>query len=203
VKFFSIILCLILAACSQPSLKQPNSERISIADQVKHRTVLITDTSLQLQNGKRYFKGKTFNGTMEEYYPSGQLKLRQTFIDGQEEGFCETHYQTGKLDAMRYYHLGEKDSVHTGWWENGRLRFEYHFKAGKYAGDFKEWYETGQLLKHLEYEDGIEKQGKGWRANGKLYMSFVRKNGRLFGLVNPNLCYSLKNERGEYVNSPK
>jgi hypothetical protein len=32
-------------------------------------------------------------------------------------------------------------------------------------------------------------------------MSFEVRNGRLYGLVNPNLCYSLINERGEYVRS--
>jgi hypothetical protein len=190
-------------ACQQQLPKQAEKERRATAISIPLLVVPITDTSLQLKNGKRYFKGKAFSGTMEAYYPGGQLKLRQSFFDGLEEGFCETYYQSGRQDARRYYHLGEKDSIHKGWWENGHLRFEYHFKKGQYAGDFKEWYEGGQMLKHIIYVNGAEIAGKGWRANGKPYMSFVRKNGRVYGLVNPNLCYSLKNERGEYINSPK
>lgn len=58
-------------------------------------------------------------------------------------------------------------------------------------------------LKYIVYQNGIAQTGKGWRENGKLYMSFVVRDGRLYGLINPNLCYSLKNERGEYVVSIK
>ncbi len=112
-------------------------------------------------------------------------------------------YENGNKEACRYYHAGEKDSVHRGWWLNGQPRFEYHFRKGEYNGDFKEWYASGKPYKHIIYASGKEQSGKGWRENGKFYMNFVMREGRLYGLVNPNLCYSLKNEKGEYINSLK
>lgn len=39
-----------------------------------------------------------------------------------------------------------------------------------------------------------EISGKGWRENGKLYISFVMKDGRRYGLFNANLFYSLVKE---------
>ena len=194
---------MLFTACQQQLPKQAEKDLRADAISIPLLVVSIADTSLQLKNGKRYFKGKAFSGTIEDYYPGGQLKLRQSFFEGLEEGFCASYYPSGQQDARRYYHLGEKDSTHTGWWENGHLRFEYHFKRGQYDGDFIEWYAQGQMLKHIVYKEGIEIEGKGWRANGKPYMSFVRKNGRIYGLINPNLCYSLKNERGAYINSPQ
>ena len=161
--------------------------------------VMSTDRSLSLNNGTWYYQQKLFSGTMETRFPSGILKTRQTFLDGKEEGLLTTYYEDGQKDSQRFYHKGEKDSINRGWWANGNPRFEYHFKDGVYEGDFKEWYSSGKPLKHIIYKDGKEQSGKGWRENGKVYMSFVMRDGRLYGLINPNLCYSLKNERGEYV----
>ena len=161
------------------------------------------DSSLQLLNGSWFYHQQLFSGTMETYFLSGALKARQTFYRGKEEGLLCTYYENGNKDTRRFYRNGEKDSINLGWWVNGNPRFEYHFNNGNYEGDFKEWYVSGRPLKHIIYHDGKEQSGKGWRENGKLYMNFVRKDGRLYGLINPNLCYSLKNERGEYIASTK
>ena len=166
-------------------------------------TILSTDTALQLLNGIWYYRQKPFSGTIETYRAGGKLYTQQGFYLGKEEGMAVSYYENGHKDAVRYYHLGEKDSVHNGWWPNGQPRFEYHFKMGVYDGDFKESYESGKPMKYIVYAAGKEQQGKGWRENGKTYMSFVVRNGRLYGLINPNLCYSLKNEKGEYINGPK
>lgn len=164
-------------------------------------TVKDTDSSLHLVNGRRYYAEKPFSGYIESYFPSGRLKSKQSFYNGVEEGLLSTYYENGNKDTRRYFHAGEKDSINQGWWPDGTLAFEYHFKRGVYDGDFKEWYETGKPLKHIVYRNGKEQSGIGWRANGKVYMSFAVKDGRLYGLINPNLCYSLKNERGEFVMS--
>ena len=158
-----------------------------------------TDTSLQLINGVLYYKRRLFSGNRETYFPAGTLQARQSFYQGKEEGLLNIFYENGNKDAQRFYHDGEKDSINMGWWKNANRRFEYHFKNGIYEGDYKEWYISGKPMKHIIYHDGKEQSGKGWRENGKVYMSFVMRDGRLYGLINPNLCYSLKNERGEYV----
>lgn len=159
------------------------------------------DSSLQLLNGTWYYRNRLFNGVIERYYPDKRLQNRQTYLNGKEEGWFLSYFEDGSKDALRYYHLGEKDSVHRGWWPNGNLRYEYHYKQGLYQGSFREWYASGKPLKQIEYASGKEERGMGWRENGKLYMNFVVKNNRIYGIINPNLCYSLKNEKGEYVSS--
>jgi antitoxin component YwqK of YwqJK toxin-antitoxin module len=136
---------------------------------------------------------------MQTWYPSGQLRITQQLYAGREEALMRSYYENGNREAQRFYRNGEKDSVHRGWWLNGQLQYEYHYRNGEYEGDFKEWYPSGSASKHIAYHQGKEQWGKGWRENGKPYMSFVMRDGRLYGLINPNLCYSLKNERGEYV----
>ncbi len=163
--------------------------------------VMQTDSLLQLKNGTWFYADTLFSGTMENYFPTHQLKTAQSFYKGKEEGWYYSYYPDGVKESQRYYHAGEKDSVHTGWWNNGNIRFEYHFKNGVYNGDFKEWYQSGKPLKHIIYQNGTECSGKGWRENGKLFMNYVMKDNRRYGLMNAELCYSLKNENGEFVRS--
>ena len=160
-----------------------------------------TDAALVFKNGYWYYKGTLLSGTMTDHFTNNGIRSRTSFLNGKEEGWQQIFFENGKISEKRFYHDGEKDSVHCGWWPNGNKRFEYHFKKGVYDGDFKEWYETGEPLKYVHYTNGADDWGKGWRQNGKLYMNFVMKNGRRYGLNNSNLCYTVKKGRGEFVAS--
>ena len=201
--FIAAGICIWLTGCDELAYQGMHGSIPDHPDQpiIPALVLKSTDPSLQLINGIWFYQQKPFSGSIETDFPSGILKERQTFYDGKEEGLLETFYESGEKDSRRFYHKGEKDSINQGWWINGKPRFEYHFKNGVYEGDFKEWYVGGQPLKHIIYHNGKEQSGKGWRENGKVYMSFIVRDGRLYGLINPNLCYSLKNERGEYVSS--
>lgn len=192
----AIIMTVLAVSCrEQPAL----TATIYQPPQIPAITVDRSDTALHLENGVWLLHGQPFSGTMETWYTSGQIRLSQKFFRGKEEGLMQSYYENGNREAQRFYRNGEKDSVHRGWWLNGQLQYEYHYRNGEYEGDFKEWYPSGKAFKHIVYHMGKEQWGKGWRENGKPYMSFVMRDGRLYGLINPNLCYSLKNERGEYV----
>lgn len=192
------VLLLMAVGCRNAA---PENLDATDAGKIPNQVVESTDSGLQRNNDCIFFHGELFSGTVLERDLTGAIISRQSFYRGKEEGWSEWYYPSGKINARRYFHAGEKDSVHTGWWESGQPRFVYHFRNGRYEGWFKEWYASGKRLKEVWYENGEEKRGSGWRENGKLYMSFEVRNGRMYGLVNPNLCYSLKNERGEYIRS--
>ena len=75
------------------------------------------------------------------------------------------------------------------------------FSAGLYSGMYREWYSSGRLYKEIHYTNGADDYGQGWRENGKLFMNYVMRNGRRYGIVNSNLCYTVKNEQGEFTES--
>jgi hypothetical protein len=198
---FRIGLFVIVASSCR---NQPSNMGNTIHNQpIPNRIVESNDPSLHWNNGSMHFQGQPFSGTVLQRDSAEHVISRQSYYQGKEEGWAEWYYSSGKINARRYFHLGEKDSVHTGWWETSKPRFEYHFRNGEYEGWFKEWYASGKPLKEVYYEKGQEKYGRGWRENGKLYMSFEVRNGRMYGQVNPNLCYSLQNEQGEFVRSVK
>lgn len=163
-------------------------------DVTKMVDIFSTDTSLKFKSGVYYYKSNMLSGSVTSKYSNGNNHQLTHYINGKENGWQNGYFENGKISERRYYANGEKDSVHIGWWENGKLRFEYHFNKGIYDGDFKEWYESGNLLKQIHYVKGNDDWGKGWRENGKVYMNYVVKGGRRYGIINSNLCYSLKEE---------
>ena len=162
-----------------------------------------TDPDLNFKNGYWYYKSDLFSGTILEHFENNAVHKKTQYLQGRENGWQIIFYPGGSLSEKRFYTNGEKDIVHTGWWPNGNMRFEYHFAKGIYDGDYKEWYETGEQLKYIHYTKGVDDWGKGWRQNGKLYMNFVVRNGRRYGLNNSNLCYTVKNGSGELIASVK
>lgn len=183
----AIIIIVFAAIYSCTSGKK---DRVAATDKI----IAITDTSLGLQNGTWCYGKQPFSGTIMEYWPGGQCKSSRQIKEGKENGLQQGFFENGTKEYWRWYTYGEKDSVHTSWWPNGHKRSEYHFKKGNYNGLFTEWYNSGAMLQQVVYADGKEISGKGWRENGKPYMSFVMKDGRRYGLVNANLCYTLVKE---------
>ena len=200
-KLIIISILSLLTACVNTTRQDKN---ISLAE-IKIPDIFIesTDSSLHFDNGVYYYHQSSFSGTIIERYNDKAFHHQTSYLRGKEEGLQETYYPGGKLSEKRYYHLGEKDGVHTGWWQNGKLRFEYHFHNGQYNGNYKEWYSSGRPYKNIHYINDVDDYGIGWRENGKVFMSYVMKNGRRYGSINANLCYTLKNELGEFVTSTK
>jgi|LakMenE18May11ns_1017448.scaffolds.fasta_scaffold9845567_1 antitoxin component YwqK of YwqJK toxin-antitoxin module len=199
--FFSSWLLLSCKGGIKEPLATEQEQKVQPFPVVPDLIIQKDDPKLSLNNGKYFYGGQPFSGHITEKDTHEHTTASLSYWEGLEEGWSEWYYPGGYRQARRFYHQGEKDSIHQGWWSNGQMQFEYHFKEGNYQGWFREWYPSGKPLKAIWYERGEEKRGMGWRENGKTYMSFEVRNGRMFGLVNPNLCYSLKNEQGEFVRS--
>ncbi len=134
---------------------------------------------------------------------SGSVKEKKTVIPAlvlnKADTALHTFFLSGARETERYFAGGEKTGIHRGWWENGQPRFEYHFLNGAYEGDFREWYASGAPFKYVVYRHGADLEGMGWRENGKLFMNYVMKAGRRYGIMNAQPCYTLRNEKGEYM----
>jgi hypothetical protein len=195
-RWMLLLLLISALACKQPAEKVVIAVPRPIV--IPHDTIVSTDSLLQLHNGVYYLKGQLFSGYLKSFHGNGIVKAVQSFHQGKQEGWAYEYFENGKPLSKRYYHLGEKDSVHTGWWDNGNTRFVYHFKNGVYDGSFEEYYYIGKPLKKISYYNGNDSFGTGWRENGKIFMNYIMKDGRRYGVMNAQPCYSLKNERGEY-----
>ena len=196
-KYFFLLISISFFACTHLQ-KHINTEANISSFQ---KTVNTNDPSLNFKNGYWFYAGELFSGTITDLFNNKTIHHSTKYLNGKEEGWQIIFYEDGTVSEKRFYAKGEKDGTHTGWWQNGNMRFEYHFDNGIYEGDYKEWYQSGKPLKHIHYTKGIDDWGKGWRETGKLYMNYIMKDGRRYGIVNSNLCYTVKKGNGEYVNS--
>jgi antitoxin component YwqK of YwqJK toxin-antitoxin module len=176
-------LLIMLCACKEKSTNNTNSP--------SRLTVFTVDTALHFTNGNLCYKDKLFTGSTEEKFPNGQPVTTAEYLNGKENGPSRTFYSDGTMQSERFYTNGMKDSIGHGWWPDGKMKFEYHFKDDVYNGAFTEWYSSGQMTQQIMYANGKELSGRGWRENGKLYMNFIWKGNRRYGLVNPNMCYGI------------
>lgn len=190
------IMCIAILSCNQ--LNQPATNITHKEIIIPNTTLLATDSFLQFINGYYNYKRQLFSGYIQTNFSSGNMQSLQSIYNGKSEGCTKDFFESGNKLSIRYYKVGEKDSVHTGWWDNGNIRFVYYFKNGNYNGSFEEFYYSGKPLKKILYNHGKDSCGWGWRENGKLFMNYIMKNGRRFGLMNAQLCYSLKREKSVY-----
>ncbi len=158
-----------------------------------------TDPDLKLQNGIYYYRDDLFSGDIISHYPNGTINEKNSYVSGRQEGSSFTWFENGTMQSKRYYVDGEKHGTHYGWYEDGSKRFEYNFDNGMNSGTSTEWYKSGQIAKKTVYINGNEESVQAWRDNGKLYINYVVKDGVIYGMNNSHLCYTLKNEEGEYV----
>lgn len=163
-------------------------------------TVNVSDTALHLVNGVYYYRGSLFAGYINSFYGGGSLESRSGYLNGKLEEVQHTYFLNGKMQSERRYKKGEKDGTHYGWYDDGTNRFEYNFSAGMTVGVNTDWYADGKMWRKAQYENGNEVRVQAWRTNGKLYANYEVRGGVIYGMNNSNLCYTLKNERGNYEN---
>lgn len=193
--YTTIYVCLMIACVSdRPPVLQKREAPVIPAISVR-----ANDPAIKLVNGYWYYDDSVFSGQVHAFHENGSMQRTQSYFAGKEEGWVITWFTGGQKESERYFEEGEKEGVHRGWWENGQRRFEYHFVKGQYDADFREWSVNGAIAKHIEYKDGKELRGKAWRENGKVYMNFEIKGSRRYGLMNAKPCYTLRTEKGEYI----
>ncbi len=118
-------------------------------------------------------------GVWIEYYCSGKVKTRITFLNGRPEGYAWMYHENGKIHeeglwknsrwigAYKLYYPngqvqheflysanGKREGAQRYYYENGQLAVEGSFVNGKEAGLFKEYHENGELKSTREYNEG-------------------------------------------------
>ncbi len=101
-----------------------------------------------------------YQGVWENYYLSGKLKSKGSYLDGKKYNKWEYFYQNGQLEQLGFY---DKNGKYTGEWkwyyDNGQLLREEEFRRGLEDGYLKEFDREGNLITEGEFIDG-EREGE-------------------------------------------
>lgn len=123
-----------------------------------------------------YWSNKLKNGTLQEFYETGQLKIERNYIAGKIEGFGKVFYANGLLHSEYYYVNGKNNGKYYEWYENGQLAEEGEYLNDDYS-ELNFWEEDGtQILK-----DGTGKTIRKYGAtDGDIYEQYF-DGGKMIG----------------------
>jgi antitoxin component YwqK of YwqJK toxin-antitoxin module len=184
----SIVLLSILSFVFGCQKRNEVSEQSSVV--IPDVEVSSQDTTLSLQQGILFSKGKTYSGFVIEKYENGQIGTKMGYLNGKLEGNQVKFYPDGSKMEERFYKDNRKNGTHLGWWQNGKKKFEYIIKDDVPTGEHHEWYENGQLYSFATFDQNGQPEGKQqmWYSTGQIKQNYVMKNGRRFGFLGAKGC---------------
>ncbi len=96
------------------------------------------------------------NKTIKEYYPNGQIEIREVYKNGELEGKRKLWYPSGDVYGIEYYKNGKKEGQSKWYYPNGQLRIREVYKNGEREGERKLWYPNGNVYR-IEYYKNDER----------------------------------------------
>lgn len=120
----------------------------------------------------------------KEYYPTGELAIEFTMIDGKIEGKETGYYKSGKINYFYTYKNNVKNGAYEYYFENGQVRQKSYLKNDQFDGALQEYYENGILKNESVNIDG-KYHGfiKEYSPDGKLVSKKYYVMGRLSGTL--------------------
>ena len=149
--------------------------------------------------------GKIPDGTVSEYYKSGELRFEFNYKNGKYEGISREYYNSGKLSAETNFKNGIRDGISKEFYESGAVKKEaqyinnklewvkeyyergklkrvWGYKAGKREGMTRGYYESGKLSGEVNFKDDkLDGISKLYYENGMLKQVDTYKNGKVIG----------------------
>ena len=181
---FFLFFGVFLGACTHPSNE---IESVAVVPKIE---ILVSDSTLSMQQGLLYLKDKPYSGLVISRYSNGKLASKNGYLSGKLEGKQEKWFENGALQEIRFYKTNRKVGKHESWYQNGQKRFEYFINNDVPVKTHREWYQNGQLFTYNTYNDAGQLEGlqQMWFDNGKIKANYVVKNGRRFGFLGAKGC---------------
>ena len=93
-----------------------------------------------------YYKNKPYTGILINFFDDEktQLETKVTYKEGKKDGTYQEYYENGELKIIASYREGKKDGTYQEYYENGQLKTDQVYREGEWAGTYQEYYENGQ-----------------------------------------------------------
>lgn len=123
------------------------------------------------------------NGEFINYYPSGQLKNKQKYVNGQQIGESIHYFENGQIEAKCFFVKGKYHGESVGYHENGTLRYRKNYVNGKLNGEYIFYYDNGQIeYKEIFVNDLRNGERTSYYKDGQVNENGFYKNGKTIKL---------------------
>jgi hypothetical protein len=198
--FITLFVALSFICCVvelHPTLLDSNQEPINLNVEIPNTEVPMSTLSFERQGGLHKLDTNLFSGYGVDYYPSGKLKSKTAFANGEKQGLAVVYFEDGHLKSQAFYHRNKLHGEKKNWagTAHHHLMASRTYQLGLAHGEHTKWYGNGQVFKIMRYHMGKEKGlQQAFLENGTLYANYEAKNGRSFGLKKSMLCFEVNEE---------
>jgi len=131
---------------------------------------VITSDKTEEREGIRYEVNQTtpFTGLVEDFYSSGQVKLKVNYKGGKKHGVETKWYENAKKESELNYKDGKEHGLHVLWYKSGSNMAEVNYKEGRVNGLYTRWRKNGTKKLEQNFKDGqLDGVETTWDENGK------------------------------------
>ena len=130
-------------------------------------------------------------GEWKYNYPNGNLRLREEYTQGKQNGTAYSYNKNGMLNTVNFYRNDTLQGVHESY-DNGAIRGTYNYKSGKLSGPFKNYNNDKSLANEGFYvDDELNYDRMFYWQDGKL----SGKNTYIDGVLASETAYNTKGEK--------
>ena len=185
----SLVILVLLTAC------QRSVTKVEIDPDVGYKTEFTNDKKTGKHDGpytKRDTAGVLLekgnlklgvpHGIRELYYPNGQVKVRERYVDGRLDDLYEFFHPNGAIELKGYYVQGEMYGLWKKYTKEGQLIEEVLMIHNEENGPFTEYFPNGKIQAQGAYLHGPNEEGtlKLYDESGELYKTMLCKEGRCY-----------------------
>ncbi len=120
------------------------------------------------------------HGVRELYYPEGNVKVRERYVEGRLDDLYEYYFPNGKIELKGYYVDGAMYGMWRKYRHDGSLFDEVMMIKNEEMGPFKEYHPNGQIQAEGTYLNGPFEEGtlKLYNESGQLQKEMFCVAGR-------------------------
>ena len=185
---YLLIPALFLVSCDQ---REVDASRLVIRNETTYEVnsdTPFTGVSLTYhENGqvevRITFKDGNQDGLLERYFENGQLALTENYTNGNFDGLAEAYFENGTVRLTRNYTNGNLDGLRERYYANGQLAFMGNYTNGNLDGLQEEYFENGTVRLTGNYTNGnLDGLREAYFADGTVSLTENYANGELDGL---------------------
>ena len=119
------------------------------------------------------------HGTYQHWYPNGQLRTQEEWINGNRHGTCQFWYTNGQIWEQCEYVNGVPQGIRYFWAFNGSLAYIQQYDNGELLVEVDYISDNGRARKVvlIEVYDGVNIESTGFIANATTKLN---EEGRTF-----------------------
>lgn len=125
------------------------------------------DGQIQMTGTYKSIRPDNKDGHFIYWYENGQKQMECTYKNNYLQGTLQEWYISGQQETYQEFNNGTLDGDFKSWSEDGRIKLKARYRKGEKHGNFQSFYPNGQKIRDDYFENGQLQKGTCFSEDGK------------------------------------